>query len=145
MVQYLAGSTHTLGPISSRGVCGGGRGRGWQWQFSVLLADQHWYVVWWLYILPVQGEHLPVKTGIYIYWSSGGSGHGVNSKDILDYESCQLAGHTKQTNIIHAHCVMIKAHLKAPLLKCGSFFFLEYRGLIYIYTSVNKCMKSLPV
>ena len=75
-------------------------------------------MVHWLYILPGQGEDLPVKTGIHR--SSGGSGHGVNSKDILDYQSCQLAGHTKQTTIIHAHCVMIKAHLKAPLLKCYS-------------------------
>ena len=29
-IQYLAGSTHTLGPNHSRSVCGGGWGVGWQ-------------------------------------------------------------------------------------------------------------------
>ena len=30
-------------------------------------------------------------------------------KDILDYESCRLARHTKQTNTIHAHCVLVSS------------------------------------
>ena len=92
MVRYLAIGTHTLGPIHLRRVVVLAVK-----VFPVLLADQHRRRSW----LARASTCLWTQGTEYLQQVTQSSGHGVK----ISFITCRPAKH--ETNIIHAHCVMI--------------------------------------